>query len=85
MLQPAWFDVSSISCLFVMMERLEVWRLASDSMLATCGVLLCLFVWLVASQNKKRFVVKGMSVVTMPDNRCFLAFLFWLVTEGEGT
>ena len=36
-----------------MMEGLGVLRLASDSMLATCGVLLCLFVWLVASQKKR--------------------------------
>ena len=28
-------------------------EIASDSMLATCGVLLCLFVWLVASQKKR--------------------------------
>ena len=27
----------------------------------------------------------GNCLLTMPDNRCFLAFLFWLVTEGEGT
>ena len=45
-----------------MMERLGFLRLASDSMLATCGVLLRLFVWLVASQ-KERVFVKGIGVV----------------------
>ena len=30
-------------------------------------------------------VKAGNCLLTMPDNRCFLAFLFWLVTEGEGT
>ena len=40
-------------------------RLANGSTLATCGVLLCLFVWLVA------FVVKGIGV----DNRCFFGVL----------
>ena len=41
-----------ILCLFVMMERLGGLKI-SNSMLATCGVLLCLFVWLVASQKKR--------------------------------
>ena len=69
-------------------------------MLATCGVLLCFFVWLLASQKKRSLcregnrcchffaqavsrVKAGNCLLTMPDNRCFLAFLFWLVTEGE--
>ena len=30
-------------------------------------------------------VKAGNCLLTIPDNRCFLAFLFWLVTEGEGT
>ena len=40
----------------------------------------CHFLAQVGSQVKA-----GNCLLTMPDNRCFLAFLFWLVTEGEGT
>ena len=46
-IELAWFDVSSISCLF-MMERLEVSRFAS----VACCV-----------PEEKRFVVKGMNLV----------------------
>ena len=30
-------------------------------------------------------VEAGNCLLTMPDNRCFLAFMFCLVREGEGT
>ena len=29
-------------------------------------------------------VKAGNCLLTMPDKRCFLAFLFWLMTEGNG-
>ena len=71
-------------CLFVMMEYgcICVCGLLRPRRKEVCceGNRCCYFFAQVVSGVKA-----GNCLLTMPDNRCFLAFLFWLVIEGEGT